>query len=140
MWQNDTTGYWLSAVWYWGEIFTKKSINSTKSKIENILTHWSVAQAGSNDEKTEGRKSCWTVSLRSVLLYKWKKFTSESDTPYILSLVGSYCIIKKNLEWLFKISNLYSVINRSLSRSWTISQVFTHTLWYTVQDLCSSCS
>ena len=29
-----------------------------------MLTHWSVAQAGSNDKKTGGRKSRWTVPLR----------------------------------------------------------------------------
>ena len=40
---------------YLGEILTK---------IENILIQWSVAQAGSNDEKkTGGRKSRWTVPL-----------------------------------------------------------------------------
>ena len=31
--------------------------------MENILTHWSVAQAGSKDEKYGGRKSRWTVPL-----------------------------------------------------------------------------
>ena len=34
-----------------------------ETKFENILTHRSVAQAGSNDEKTRGRKSRWTVPL-----------------------------------------------------------------------------
>ena len=29
------------------------------------VTHWSVAQAGSNDEKTRVQKSCGTVTLRS---------------------------------------------------------------------------
>ena len=33
------------------------------TKFENILTHWSVAQAGSSDEKNRGRKSRWTVPL-----------------------------------------------------------------------------
>ena len=33
-----------------------------KSKIlVHILTHWSVAQTGSNEKKTGGRKSRWTV-------------------------------------------------------------------------------
>ena len=36
------------------------------AKNENILTHWSVAQAGSNDEKNGGRKSRWTVPLTSA--------------------------------------------------------------------------
>ena len=34
------------------------------TKIENILTRWSVAQAGLNDEKTGSRKSRWSVPLR----------------------------------------------------------------------------
>ena len=32
-------------------------LGENETKNENILTHWSVAQAGSNDEKTGGRKS-----------------------------------------------------------------------------------
>ena len=35
-----------------------------RNKKQTILTPWSVAQAGSNDEKTGGRKSRWTVPLR----------------------------------------------------------------------------
>ena len=35
--------------------------NETKTK--TVLTHQSVAQAGSNDEKNWGRKSRWTVPL-----------------------------------------------------------------------------
>ena len=34
------------------------------TKIENNLTHWSVAQLGSNDEKNGDQKSRWTVLLR----------------------------------------------------------------------------
>ena len=37
------------------EKFEYLSENETKN--ENILTHWSVAQADSNDEKAGGRKS-----------------------------------------------------------------------------------
>ena len=37
--------------------------NETKNKI--ILTHWTMAQAGLNDEKTGGQKSRWTVPLIS---------------------------------------------------------------------------
>ena len=33
------------------------------TKFENILTQWSVAQGGLNDEKTGSRKSCWIVPL-----------------------------------------------------------------------------
>ena len=39
---------------YLGEILTK---------IENVLTCWLVAQAGSNDGKNGGNKSRWTVPL-----------------------------------------------------------------------------
>ena len=39
------------------------------TKFENILTHRSVAQAGSNDEKTRGRKSRWTVPLRYSFVF-----------------------------------------------------------------------
>ena len=35
--------------------------NEIWTKIKNISTHLSVAQSGSNDEKTEGLKSRWTV-------------------------------------------------------------------------------
>ena len=35
------------------------------TKIKTILTHYSVAQAGSNYEKT-GRKSRWTVPLNMI--------------------------------------------------------------------------
>ena len=65
--QYDTRGDWLCAEWYPEEIesalydtpgrFRKIQINFNLTKIEIILTHWSVAQAGSNDEKNGGRKS-----------------------------------------------------------------------------------
>ena len=41
---------------------TKIRITQRKlNQIEHILTHWSVAQAGSNCEKIGGQKSRWTV-------------------------------------------------------------------------------
>ena len=36
-------------------------LSENETKNENILNHWSVAQAGSNGEKTRGQKSRWTV-------------------------------------------------------------------------------
>ena len=39
-----------------------------KTKIENVLTCWSVPQTGLNNEKTGGRKSRWTVPLMFVLI------------------------------------------------------------------------
>ena len=41
-------------------------LGENETKNETFLTHWSVAQAGSNDEKNGGRKSCWTVPLSAV--------------------------------------------------------------------------
>ena len=38
-----------------------------ETKYENILTHWSVAQVGSNNEKNRGRKSRWTAPLSLVM-------------------------------------------------------------------------
>ena len=38
-----------------------KYLGENKTEFENILTHWSEAEAGSNDEKTRGPKSRWTV-------------------------------------------------------------------------------
>ena len=50
-----------------GIFYAKIQMSENQTKIENILTHWSVAQAGSNDEKNGGRKSCWTVLLINIL-------------------------------------------------------------------------
>ena len=46
-----------------GVSFSILKFDSLDTKFENILTHWSVAQAGSSDEKNRGRKSRWTVPL-----------------------------------------------------------------------------
>ena len=40
-------------------------LSEVLTKIENILTHWSVAKAGLDCEKTGGRKSRWTVPLNT---------------------------------------------------------------------------
>ena len=56
-------GTWLRAVYYCAELRKNTNI-SGETKNETILTHWSVAQAGSNDEKNWGRKSYWTVPLK----------------------------------------------------------------------------
>ena len=43
---------WLRAVWYCEELRKKLNISAkTTPKTKPLLTHWSVAQAGSNDEK-----------------------------------------------------------------------------------------
>ena len=44
-------------------ILNYEYLGENKTEFENILTHWSVDQTGSNDEKTRGRKSRWTVPL-----------------------------------------------------------------------------
>ena len=62
----------LPVVSYPGEsVFSQLKIEylgENETKYENILTHWSVAQAGRNEEKTRGRKSRWTVPLRKKLV------------------------------------------------------------------------
>ena len=42
-----------------------KYLSENLTKIENIVTHWSLAQADLNDEKTKDLKSRWTAPLRS---------------------------------------------------------------------------
>ena len=42
-------------------------LTENQIKIENSLAHWSVTQAGLNDEKTGGRKSRWSVPLMNPL-------------------------------------------------------------------------
>ena len=50
--QYDTVQNWLRAVWYCAELRKKLNISGkTTPKTKPLLTHWSVAQAGSNDEK-----------------------------------------------------------------------------------------
>ena len=41
-------------------------LGENETEFENILTHWSVAQAGSNHKKTGGPKSRWTIPLNIV--------------------------------------------------------------------------
>ena len=42
-------------------------LSENETKNENILTHWSVTQAGSNYEKNGSQKSRWTVPLSNCL-------------------------------------------------------------------------
>ena len=41
-------------------------LSKNLSKIENILTHWSLTKGGSKDEKTGCRESRWTVPFLRV--------------------------------------------------------------------------
>ena len=41
------------------------------ANVQTVLTHWLVAQADSNYEKTGGRKSRWTVPLMFDSDYDW---------------------------------------------------------------------
>ena len=43
-------------------------LGENETKNENILTRWSVTQAGSNYEKNGGPKSRWTVPLTIIYL------------------------------------------------------------------------
>ena len=68
------------------------------AKNENILTHWSVAQAGSNDEKNGGRKSRWTVplniissSVRIYLQYIYAQLIFPSTCFHLLSTITILC-------------------------------------------------
>ena len=47
-------------------------LGENETKFKNILTHWSVAQANSNEEKTRGQKSRWTVPLKQFTHLKKK--------------------------------------------------------------------
>ena len=46
-------------------------LGENETKNENILTRWSVTQAGSNYEKNGGPKSRWTVPLSKEKLDEW---------------------------------------------------------------------
>ena len=48
-------------------------LSENQTKNETILIHWSVAQAGLNDEKTGGRKSRWTVPLEENNTISWPR-------------------------------------------------------------------
>ena len=45
-------------------------LSENETEFKNILTHWSEAEAGSNDEKTRGPKSRWTVPLNYKHFYE----------------------------------------------------------------------
>ena len=60
-------------------------LGKNNNKNENILTYWSVAQAGWNDEKTGGQKSRWSVPLTKEFLASTNKefpheFGTKGDT------------------------------------------------------------
>ena len=63
---------WLRAVWYCAEKFENLSKNETKN--ESILNHWSLAQAGPNDEKYWGSK----ISLDRPFK-RWEKGKGEKE-------------------------------------------------------------
>ena len=58
--------------------YKKIGITRRNPKIVNILTHWSAAHAGSNDETNGGRKSRWTVSLAP----SYRVETAEKNTQF----------------------------------------------------------
>ena len=62
--------FWLSAVWYCAEsVFSMLNfeyLGENETKLENILTHWSVVQAGSNDEKNWGSKISLDCPFKSI--------------------------------------------------------------------------
>ena len=69
-------------------------LSRDETKNENILSHCSVAQAGSNDEKIWGRKSRWTVPL-SMPESNGLQYTVSSTVTRIKGAVS------RNLSVLF---------------------------------------
>ena len=66
-------------------------LGENETEFKNILTHWSEAEAGSNDEKTRGRKSRWTVLRHWVLFhdlgqgqFKMDRFESRHPAKHSL--------------------------------------------------------
>ena len=60
-----------------GTLEKQEYLGEKETKNKTILTHWLVAQAGSNDEKKWGQKSRWTAPLsHTILLQKggWSEF------------------------------------------------------------------
>ena len=55
-----------------------EQLSEILTKVENILTHWSVAQAGLNDEQNGGRASGWTVPLSRLSLVDITRFYTFS--------------------------------------------------------------
>ena len=94
----------LPGVWYPGEsLFSTlkfEYLSEISTKIENILTHWSVTQTGSNEEKNGGRKSCWTVPLK-------RQLTTQTPCPcgqwlcrHCVRVVNNYAVIVSRFLWL----------------------------------------
>ena len=67
----------------------------TKQNAKNILTHWSEAEAGSNDEKTRGPKSRWTVPLRYGMVF-WAQWTEKIPAEGFQLIISKFsCLILK---------------------------------------------
>ena len=62
LWSNDSQGCDTP-----GRFIKIRISQQILTKIENILTHWSVTQAGSKDEKEGGPKFRWTVPLKCTM-------------------------------------------------------------------------
>ena len=65
-------------------------LSENKTKFENILTHWSVAQTSWNDEKTRSRKSRWTIPLIPLNREELGTRDNSRDKAHL-----SVCITKK---------------------------------------------
>ena len=82
----------------------------TKPKKENILTHWSEAQAGSNDEKSWVLKislDCpFNVQIKGQVLLKWAKnaifiiiFPVKVGAIYLVQWCMGPCNWKQHWKW-----------------------------------------
>ena len=110
-------GDWLSAVWYCGELFMKNL-----TKIENILTHWSVAQADSNDEQNWRSK----ISLECHLNRIWKSHM----TPFQVR-IGRLCYtVIKEMKWYHEL--LYNSCSISVSSLHLISFLTVYCISYNI--------
>ena len=63
-----------------GDLETFEYLSENETRNENILTHWSVAQAGSSDEKIMRVESLLGLSLQNVTKCFWEQLTNSDHT------------------------------------------------------------
>ena len=96
----DSPGYDTPASQFFS-ILKYEYLGENETKFENILTHWSVAQASSNDEKNGGPKSRWTVPLTDAFV------TSLTSVCLLEAYIcGS---LETHRQWLLSHKSRYSL-------------------------------
>ena len=124
--------FWLPWVWYPGEsvfsILKYEYLGENGPKFENILTHWSVAQASSNDEKNWGSKisldcpfnvchlsfrfNYWNERIFLLNCAKYEMEEKNNDICYQGGLLTSYIYEHAFIKTLFcssRIKQLFMV-------------------------------